>query len=120
MDEYFPEEVVREVLPFLLLDCMTQVAMLAVLHYDADSLLGDERVVVADHEVAVDLGHDGYLFHRLHRCMLRQYAHVNLLNDICLVGDQLPSFVRLFDGAVHIDAKSLFFLTIFFEQLRTV
>ena len=120
MYEHFPQEVVWEVLPLLFLDGMTQVTMLAVLHNDADGLFGDEGVVVADHEVAVDLSHDGYLFHRFHRCMLRQYAHVNLLNDICLVGDQLPSFVRLFHRAVHIDAKTLFFLTIFFEELRTV
>ena len=94
--------------------------MLTVLHNDTDGLLGDEGVVVADHEVAVDLGHDSYLFHRFQRCMLRQNAHVNFLNDIGLVSDELSRFVRLFHGAMHVDAESLLFLAIFFEKLRAV
>ena len=67
--------------------------MLTVLHNDTDGLLGDEGVVVADHEVAVDLGHDRYLFHRFQSCMLRQNAHVNFLNDIGLISDELSRFV---------------------------
>ena len=94
--------------------------MLTVFHNDTDGLLGDEGVVVADHEVAVDLGHDRYLFHRFQRCMLRQNAHVNFLNDISLISDELSCFVRLFYGAMHVDTKSLLFLAIFFEKLRAV
>ena len=93
MDEHFPKEVVGEVFPLLLLDGMTEVAVLAVLHYDANGLLRDERVVVAHHEVAVDLCHDGYLLHRFKSCMLRQYTHVNFLDDISLVSDQLPRLI---------------------------
>ena len=120
VDEYFPEEVVGEVLPLLLFDCMTQVTMLTVLHNDTDGLLCDERVVVAYHEVAVDLSHDGYLFHRFQGCVLRQNAHVNFLNNVGLVSDQLSCSIRLFYGTVHVNAESLFFLAIFFEELRTV
>ena len=94
--------------------------MLTVLHNDTDGLLCDEGVVVADHEVAVDLSHDRYLFHRFQSCMLRQNAHVDFLNDIGLISDELSRFVRLFHGAMHVDAESLLFLAIFFEKLRAV
>ena len=59
VDEDFPEEVVGEGLAILLLDGVAEVAVLAVLHHDADRVaLRDEAVVVPDHKVRVDLSHD--------------------------------------------------------------
>lgn len=118
MDEDLPQEVVSEELSILLLDCGTEVTMLAVLHDNADGLLCDKTVVVAYYEVAVNLRHYRNLLHRLKRCILRQHAHINFLYYIVLIGVELAGFISFFHRRVHIDPKPLFLASIFFHELR--
>ena len=91
--------------------------MLTVLHDDTDCLLRDERVIIANDEVAINLSHDGDLLHGFVRGLLRQHAHINFLYHICLVFDKLARLVRLLNRRVHIDAQSLLLYAILFHLL---
>ena len=93
MNEHLPKEVVREKLPLLFLNRSAEVAMLAVLHDDTYGLLSDKTVVVAHHEMTVDLCHDLDLRHRFKGRLLRQYTHINLLDHVVLVCVQLARFI---------------------------
>ena len=68
MDKDFPQEIVREELPFLLFDGRTEVSMLAMLHYNTNGLLSDKTVIIANDKVTVNFHHDLYLLHSLKRC----------------------------------------------------
>ena len=93
MNENFPQEVVCERLAFLLLDRIREVTILTILHHNADGLLSNERVKVADNEMTIDLRHDLDLEHRLVSGFFRQHADIDLLDHVRLVFDQLAGFI---------------------------
>ena len=58
MNEYFPEEVVREELAFLFLYRGVEVTMLAMFHDDTNGLLSNKTVIVTNDEMTINLCHD--------------------------------------------------------------
>ena len=64
MDEDLPKEVVSEWFAILFLDSVAEIAVLTVLHHDANSIRRrDKAVKVSNHEVWIDLRHNCHLLH---------------------------------------------------------
>ena len=120
MDKHFPEEVVRKLLPFLLLDRHRKVTMLTVFHDDADSPLSDKGVIIAYDKMTVDLSHDLDFLHGVKRGRLRQDTNINLFDDIGLILSDLTRFIGILDRGLHIDAKLLLLDAVLFEELGTI
>ena len=93
MDEHFPQEVVSERLAILFLDRVEQVAVLTVLHDNADVCIHDERVVVTTDEHTVDLCHDGDLLHGVEGRLFVKYTCIDLFDHIVLIQLKLSRLV---------------------------
>ena len=94
MDEDFPEKVVSERFAILFLDGTTEIAMLTVLHTNANRIsFRDKAIVIADYKVRINLRHDGYFLHGVELFFCRQSFQINLFYDISLFSEKLSSFI---------------------------
>lgn len=105
LDEHLPDKVLDQILAVLLPNVSVQVSMLAELLNDVYRRPVNERVVVANHIVRVQLAQYLDFLQGFERSFFRQKSGVDFFDNIVLIDHQRPDFVLFLDCGLHVASK---------------
>ena len=94
VNEYLPDKVLNK-MRFLFLDVTAQIMVVTILHHNVDEGVLNERIKVANDEVAVESSHQIDLHQRINRVCFHRCRRVYNLYHVALVCEKSPLLCAL-------------------------
>ena len=102
MDKNFPDEIFYKVLSVLLFNIASQVAVLAIFHYDVNLSVDDEGVEISYDEMTVKLSEEFCFYKGFNSVILLHFIGVHYFHNVTLVGKHTSNLFTL--AARHVYA----------------